>query len=136
MSDREAIDFEPPSDEELAAEVDKFREVLLGEKAKLLRNAQRTLTEDMTLDQDDLPDEMDLATADYNQSLAFRLRGRERLLLNKIESSLERLENGDYFWCTSCGSFIGLKRLLARPVTTLCIRCKEKQERQERTFAG
>ena len=136
MSDREAQDFEPPSDEERAAEVERFRSLLELEKGKVLRNAQRTLTEDMTLDQDDLPDEMDLATADYNQSLAFRLRGRERLLLTKIESALERLESGEYFWCTICGSFIGVKRLEARPVTTLCIRCKEKQERQERAFAG
>jgi DnaK suppressor protein len=108
----------------------------MGEKAKLLKNAQRTLTEDMTLDQDDLPDEMDLATADYNQSLAFRLRGRERHLLSKIDDSLERIEIDEYFWCSSCSIFIGLNRLLARPVTTLCIRCKEKQERQERSFAG
>ncbi|MBU0551832.1 TraR/DksA C4-type zinc finger protein [Myxococcota bacterium] len=112
-----------------------FRERLLEEKAKLLRNAQRTLTKDMTLDQEDLPDEMDLATADYNQSLAFRLRGRERHLLEKITDALRRLEQGEYFWCSECEGFIGLKRLSARPVTTLCIRCKEKQEKRERAFA-
>lgn len=134
--ERDAPEFEAPSDEELAAEVPRFRKILFEEKAKLLRNAQRTLTEDMTLDQDDLPDEMDLATADYNQSLAFRLRGRERHLIEKIEAALERLEDGEYFWCTSCGSFIGLKRLEARPVTTLCIRCKERQERRERAYAS
>ena len=50
-----------------------------------MKNAHRTLTEEMTVDQDDLPDEMDLASADYNQNLSFRLRGRERHLLNKIE---------------------------------------------------
>ena len=48
----------------------------------------------------------------------------------------KRLEDGEYFWCTSCGSFIGLKRLEARPVTTLCIRCKERQERRERAYAS
>ena len=134
--EREPPEFEPPSDEALAAEVPRFRKLLFEEKAKLLRNAQRTLTEDMTLDQDDLPDEMDLATADYNQSLAFRLRGRERHLLDKIEQALERLDDGEYWWCTSCSSFIGLKRLEARPVTTLCIRCKERQERRERAYAS
>ncbi len=136
MADREPEELEPPSDAELAVQAETFRNLLMGEKAKLLKNAQRTLTEDMTLDQDDLPDEMDLATADYNQSLAFRLRGRERHLLSKIDASLERIENDEYFWCSSCSNFIGLNRLLARPVTTLCIRCKEKQERQERSFAG
>ena len=134
--EREAPEFEAPSDEELVAEVPRFRRLLFEEKAKLLRNAQRTLTEDMTLDQDDLPDEMDLATADYNQSLAFRLRGRERHLIEKIEAALERLEEGEYFYCTSCGGFIGLKRLEARPETTLCIRCKERQERREKAYAS
>ena len=55
-----------------------------------MKNAHRTLTEEMTVDQDDLPDEMDLASADYNQNLSFRLRGRERHLLSKIEEALER----------------------------------------------
>lgn len=133
--ERDLPDVEEPSKEELEAQVERFRTMLLDEKAKLLRNAQRTLTEDMTLDPDDLPDEMDLATADYNQSLAFRLRGRERHLMEKIEGALQRLEDGEYFWCEACDSFIGLERLQARPVTTLCIRCKERQERRERAYA-
>ncbi len=89
----------------------------------------------MTLDQEDLADETDLATADYHQGLAFRLRGRERHLLSKIDEALERLEDGEYFECSACGVFIGYKRLEARPVTTLCIRCKEKQERREKVYA-
>ncbi len=125
-----------PTDEELEGHADEFRERLLGERERLLKNANRTLTEEMTLDQEDLADEADLATADYNQGLAFRLRGRERHLMNKIEKALARLEEGEYWWCTSCGVFIGLKRLEARPVTTLCIRCKEKQERRERVYAS
>ncbi len=134
--EREAPEFEEPSEEVLERELDRFRKLLLDEKSKLLRNAQRTLTEDMTLDQEDLPDEMDLATADYNQSLAFRLRGRERHLLDKIEEALQRLDDDEYFWCRACETFIGIKRLQARPVTTLCIRCKEQQEQKERGYAG
>ncbi len=133
--EREPTEIEEPPKEILDEEAERFRSLLMREKDKLLRNAQRTLTEDMTLDQEDLPDEMDLATADYNQSLNFRLRGRERLLMSKIESALQRLDNDEFFWCQSCGGFIGLKRLYARPVTTLCIRCKERQERREKTFA-
>lgn len=128
--------FEDLTPEEQTHESERFRKILQREKAKLLRNAERTLTEDMTLDHDDLPDEMDLATADYNQSLAFRLRGRERLLLDKIEAALDRLRHHEYFTCEHCSSAITLRRLQARPVTTLCIRCKEKQERRERAFAS
>jgi DnaK suppressor protein len=132
---REEADFEGVPPELLAQKTEEFRELLEGERAKLLANAQRTLTQDMTIDQDDLADEMDHATSDYNQALAFRLRGRERQLMNKIGQSLERLEAGEYWWCDDCEAWIGFKRLWARPVTTLCIQCKENRERRERGFA-
>lgn len=119
----------------LEQRIDEFRVLLFTERDRLMKNAQRTLTEEMTVDQDDLADEMDLASADYNQNLSFRLRGRERHLLTKIEEALERLENGEYWACGECEAWIGFRRLRARPVTTLCIICKEKQEHQERAFA-
>lgn len=134
-ANRESPEFDGVSDEVLAEKKEHFRGILSKEKAKLLKNAQRTLTEDMTLDPDDLPDEMDLATADYHQGLAFRLRGRERMLLEKVDEAMERLENGDYWWCDSCGAWIGFNRLSARPVTTLCIVCKSQQEHRERAYA-
>ena len=57
----------------------RFRDILLAKKKEILRNAQRTLNEDMTLDADDLPDEMDLASSEYLHSFTFRLRGREKV---------------------------------------------------------
>lgn len=131
---REDSDFKLP--EELVEVRDaEFRALLLNEKSKLIHNARRTLTEEMTVDVDDLADEMDLASSDSNQSLAFRLRGRERHLLSKIEEALERLSEGEYWWCEDCGAWIGFKRLRARPVTDLCIQCKEQREHRERGFA-
>ena len=57
--------------------------------------------------------------------------------VGRIEPTAQAgLEDGEYFECSSCGVFIGFKRLEARPVTMLCIRCKEKQERRERVYAG
>ena len=132
---REDPDFEGVSEELQEERKEEFRQLLFGERKRLMKNAQRTLTEEMTVDQDDLPDEMDLASSDYNQNLSFRLRGRERHLINKIEEALDRLEGDDYWWCTECGAWIGYRRLRARPVTTLCILCKEKQEHRERAFA-
>jgi DnaK suppressor protein len=61
----------------------RFRDILLTRKKDILRNAQRTLSEDMTLESDDLPDEMDLASSEYLQSFTFRLRGREKTFLQK-----------------------------------------------------
>ena len=112
----------------------RFREILLGKKAELLRNAQKTLTEDMTLDADDLPDEMDLASSEYLQSFTFRLRGREKTFLKKIDHALRKIEDGEFGVCEECEEPISLKRLEARPETTLCIRCKEDQERIEKAY--
>jgi len=112
----------------------RFREILQGKKAELLRNAQKTLTEDMTLDADDLPDEMDLASSEYLQSFTFRLRGREKTFLKKIDHALKKIEEGNFGVCEECEEPISLKRLEARPETTLCIRCKEDQERIEKAY--
>jgi DnaK suppressor protein len=112
----------------------RFKEILLGKKAELLRNAQKTLTEDMTLDADDLPEEMDLASSEYLQSFTFRLRGREKTFLKKIDHALRKIDDGNFGVCEECEEPISLKRLEARPETTLCIRCKEDQERIEKAY--
>jgi RNA polymerase-binding protein DksA len=74
----------------------RFRDILLTRKKDILRNAQRTLSEDMTLESDDLPDEMDLASSEYLQSFTFRLRGREKTFLQKIDHALEKIEEGTF----------------------------------------
>ena len=75
-----------------AKELAKFKKILQGKRETLLKNAQQTLETDMTLDTADLPDEMDLASSEYLQSFQFRLRGRERTFLSKIDSSEYRFE--------------------------------------------
>ncbi|MEK6607925.1 MAG: TraR/DksA C4-type zinc finger protein [Myxococcota bacterium] len=112
----------------------RFGETLVVKRGEILRNAKRTLTEDMTLDTDDLPDEMDLASSEYLHSFTFRLRGREKTFLKKIDHALAKLDDGSFGLCESCGEDISLKRLEARPETTLCIRCKEDQERMEKAY--
>jgi DnaK suppressor protein len=112
----------------------KFKKILTEKKAKLLKQAQRTLTEDMQLDPNELPDEMDLASTEYLQSFTFRLRGREKTFLKKIDLALQKIEEGTFGVCESCGEPIAVKRLQARPETTMCIRCKEEQEQQEKAF--
>ena len=111
-----------------------FKETLEAKRAQILENAQNTLADEMTLDADDLPDEMDLASSEYLQSFTFRLRGREKFLLEKVEHALEKIADNSFGLCEECGEEIALKRLEARPETNLCIRCKEEQERAERDF--
>jgi DnaK suppressor protein len=115
-------------------ELKRFQELLEEKRRIVLERARKTLSEDMTLDADDLPDEMDLASSEYLQSFEFRLRGREKSLLNKVDFALRKIEAGTFGVCEVCDEPIGKKRLEARPETGLCIRCKEDQERDERTF--
>ena len=75
--------------------------------------------ENMALDTNDLPDEMDLASSECLQSFQFRLRGREKTFFEKIDRALQKIENGDFGICEECGEPISVKRLEARPETTL-----------------
>ena len=113
----------------------KFNKLLLEKRDSILRRAQQTLNDDMTLDPDDLPDEMDLASTEYLQSFTFRLRGREKTFLTKIQRAIDKIEAKTFGQCEECEVEISIKRLEARPETTLCINCKEEQERVEREFA-
>lgn len=115
-------------------ELKRFRKVLEEKREAIIRNAQQTVAEDMTLDANDLPDEMDLASSESIQSFTFRLRGRERSFLQKIDKAVKKIDDGVFGTCENCDEPISVKRLIVRPETTLCIRCKEDQERQEKDF--
>jgi DnaK suppressor protein len=116
------------------AQLKKFRAQLEERRDEIIKKAKQTLGEDMTLDVDDLPDEMDLASSEYLQSFTFRLRGREKTFLDKINKALTKLDDGTFGTCEECGEEISLRRLEARPETNLCIRCKEDQERAEKDY--
>ncbi len=116
-------------------ELKRFKEILLERKSQILQVATATREEGMGVDPDDLPDEVDQASTEAGQQLNLRLRDRENTLFRKIEKALRKIEEEEYGVCEVCGEDIGIKRLEARPVTELCIRCKEEQEQQERSFA-
>ncbi len=124
----------PPINPMSAEEMAQFRTVLEEKRVALVKAAQESLEQDMTLDTNEMPDEVDLASSEYIQSFALRLRGRERHFIDKIDKALKKIESGDFGICEDCEEPIGEKRLAARPETTLCIRCKEDQEREERDF--
>lgn len=115
-------------------ELKKFQELLEEKRKLVLERARQMLSEGMVLDANDLPDEMDLASSEYIQSFEFRLRGREKSLLSKLDLALKKIDEGTFGICESCDEPIGKKRLEARPETSLCIKCKEDQEREERTM--
>lgn len=112
-----------------------FHDLLVAERDSLIRKANKTLSEEATLDTNELPDEIDQASAEYTQSFIFRLRDREKYYLSKIDKALKKIDDGSFGICEACDEPIAGKRLEARPVTTLCIRCKEEQEMEERSYA-
>ncbi|MCA9531408.1 MAG: TraR/DksA C4-type zinc finger protein [Myxococcales bacterium] len=116
------------------SELKRLRQILEEKRRSVIRRAQETMAQDMTLDANELPDEMDLASSEYMQSFTFRLRGRDRVFLRKIDKALKKMDTGEFGVCEECEEPIGVKRLEARPETELCIKCKEDQERQERDF--
>ncbi|MCC7537990.1 MAG: TraR/DksA C4-type zinc finger protein, partial [Deltaproteobacteria bacterium] len=105
----------------------RFKKILEDKREALIKNALATLNEEMALDTNDLPDEMDLASSEYLQSFTFRLRGREKVLIEKIDKALAKIASptSTYGICESCEEEISVKRLEARPEANLCIRCKE-----------
>ncbi|MFW5967723.1 MAG: TraR/DksA family transcriptional regulator [Persicimonas sp.] len=116
-------------------QLEEFRQLLIDEKRQLIRKAVHTLENEIELSKEDMADEADLASVLTDQSLSLRLRGRERSLMDKIDLAIERIDAGEFGECVMCEEEISLKRLRARPVTTMCIACKEDEERRERHFA-
>ena len=115
----------------------KIRDIkknLISQKKTLLAGALEALNElpGPTV----FPDLGDQATAEIDRNFMLRLRGRERKLLKKIEEAIERIDQGVFGICDKCGLEINIKRLEARPVTTMCIECKILQEEEEKLREG
>ena len=111
--------------------IEFFRQLLNDRLAELLGEADKT-REDMTGAASPFPDPTDRAALETDRNFTLRIRDRERKLITKIREAMERIEAGTYGYCEICGGEINEKRLIARPVTTMCIACKSRQEAQER----
>lgn len=113
------------------------QERILEIKKKLLEQKKQILIDAGILlsnfpSESNLSEIGDIASQEIDRSFLLRLRDRERKLLKKIEKTLEKIENGTYGICESCGAEIPIERLEARPVTDLCIECKTEQEEAEK----
>ncbi len=110
--------------------IQEIRKKLMAQREALLTGAVEALNE--LPGQTVFPDLGDQASAETDRSFMLRLKGREQRLLKKIEDAIERIDNGVFGICDRCGEEIDIKRLEARPVTTLCIECKQEQEEAEK----
>ncbi|MDG2374861.1 MAG: RNA polymerase-binding protein DksA [Woeseiaceae bacterium] len=114
-------------------QLDHFEAILLSWKDELMKEVDRTVHH-MQDEASNFPDPNDRATQESEFGLELRTRDRERKLLRKINSALMRVEDGTYGFCEETGEEIGLKRLEARPVATLCVEAQERREMAERQF--
>lgn len=112
--------------------LEHFRDILLKKRSELLDEAGRTVDEMNVMGKDNFPDPVDRASMESDRSFDLRIRDRERRLIAKVNEALERIDAGEFGICEVCGEEIGEKRLEARPVTTLCIECKQEQEEAEK----
>jgi DnaK suppressor protein len=110
--------------------IQEIKKKLIAQKKALLDEAEEALNK--LPGQTVFPDLGDQATAETERSFMLRLRGRERRLLKKIDEAVERIEQGTFGICDRCGNEIDVRRLEARPVTTMCIECKIQQEEEEK----
>ncbi|MCK9196231.1 MAG: TraR/DksA family transcriptional regulator [Syntrophales bacterium] len=108
-----------------------LKSLLINNLHDLHLSAGKTSAE-MKTDEKLFPDPLDRATADLGRGVDLIIRGRERELIREIEEALTRIDQGEFGICQNCGSTISDKRLWAKPTSSLCVECKEKEEGRQR----
>ncbi len=114
-------------------QIEYYREFLSDRLQDLLEQADDTVT-GMITPKENFPDPTDRASHEANRNFMLRIRDREHKLIKKIKKALDRIENGTFGCCESCGEDISDERIKARPVTTQCIECKTKEEAMEKAL--
>lgn len=114
-------------------QLEHFRQILNTWKRDLMQEVDRTVLH-MKDEAANFPDPNDRATQESEFSLELRTRDRERKLIRKIEEAIKRIEDGNYGYCVETGEEIGIKRLEARPVATMCVEAQERRERREKQY--
>ncbi|XZG70550.1 RNA polymerase-binding protein DksA [Chitinibacteraceae bacterium HSL-7] len=134
LTEQDILAWNGPEDDYMNADhLEFFRERLLQMKAELLANANQTSQH--LQEQEATPDPADRATLEEEYALELRTRDRERKLLLKIDSTVRKIDAGDYGYCEDTGEPIGLARLLARPTASLSLEAQERRERLKRQYA-
>jgi len=126
-------DYRPAEDEPFMnpRQLEYFRRKLLAMKEEILNESRLTLA---TLQESggNHADVTDRASEESDRALELRIRDRQRKLIAKLDAALKRIETGEYGYCEETGEPISLKRLDARPTTTLSLEAQERHERREK----
>lgn len=114
-------------------QLSEFEKQLVDWKAELEVGQSANVQVMTEMEQTSFPDPTDQASMETDLDFDLRIKDRERKLIRKIDQAIARIKDGEFGECEACGGAISVKRLQARPVTTLCIDCKTAQEQEERT---
>src|ERR1700761_3049058 len=127
--------YKPSEDEAFMSDRQReyFRRKLIAWKDDILRESRETLAA-LQSENENHPDLADRASSETDRAIELRARDRQRKLIAKIESALNRLDDGTYGYCEETGEPISLKRLDARPIATLSVEAQERHERRERVY--
>ncbi len=127
--------YKPSEDEPFMCDRQReyFRRKLLSWKEDILHESRETLAA-LQNENENHPDLADRASSETDRAIELRARDRQRKLIAKIDSALERLDDGTYGYCEETGEPISLKRLDARPIATLSIEAQERHERREKVY--
>jgi len=109
-----------------------FMQKLTEWKNEIIKSNSQALYSSDLVDNISSPDVVDQASSYTEKNVEMRTVNRQIKLVSKIDAALKRLKDGTYGFCEETGEPIGLKRLIARPIATLCIAAQEKHEREEK----
>jgi DnaK suppressor protein len=109
-----------------------FMQKLTKWKNEIIKSNSQALYSSDLVDNVSSPDVVDQASSYTEKNVEIRTVNRQIKLVSKIDSALKKLKDGTYGFCEETGEPIGLKRLIARPIATLCIAAQEKHEREEK----
>jgi DnaK suppressor protein len=109
-----------------------FMQKLTEWKNEIIKSNSQALYSSDLVDNISSPDVVDQASSYTEKNVEMRTVNRQIKLVSKIDAALKRLKDRTYGFCEETGEPIGLKRLIARPIATLCIAAQEKHEREEK----
>ena len=112
-----------------------FKKKLIEWKTEIVRSNNDALYNSSVYDNSASADVVDQASSYTDKNVEMKAINRQIKLISKIDQAIKKIENGTYGFCEETGEPIGIKRLIARPVATLCIAAQEKHEKEEKVYA-
>ena len=112
-----------------------FKKKLIEWKTEIVRSNNEALYKNSLDDNSASADIVDQASSYTEKNVEMKAINRQIKLISKIDQAIKKIENGTYGFCEETGDPIGIKRLIARPVATLCIAAQEKHEKEEKVYA-